>query len=353
MKPGSPPPRPLPYITGVSQDNVVRGLMDEFGYDWQTAKFTALFLPDIADAHLRAKQNDLRLAHYTTSENAMKIADSKVLWLRHIKIMNDSREILHGAEAVTSIINGAKGRELVSWLDAIRPGAGALIDGILAELVSTLRDNTFICSLSEHDHSNIRERQYGRLSMWRAYARNNGVAVIANMTPMRTITDYFDAYSFPVVYGDKNEIGARLCSVVDGIIADHEFVSRLDDAHLTWAIESMLTYYCSCAKHPGFEEEREWRIVHRRRPGMISKLKTEQRTIGKTPQPVVEFPLDVNPPEGGGFRFGEVIDGVILGPARDQDELDVAREAIVMKLAQLGVTDAESKVIVSGIPFRE
>ncbi|MGO4683364.1 DUF2971 domain-containing protein [Hyphomicrobium sp. 2TAF46] len=345
--PGFPPPLQPFAIAGQLQGSIVR--MMSLGFDPVTAGLQVLFLPDIVAAHIRALDSDIRLAHYTSADNAIKIADSKVLWLRSVEDMNDFTEVEHGVKSVKQAFESDAGRALLAALKNIDPTiAQATVDAV-DSLLPSLRRDVFIACLSEHHPTCPRESKYGRLSMWRGYAKQNGVAVVVNMKPMRTITDYFDAYSFPVLYAEQKEVTEKIGSIAEAINANLQLLTQLPREQLLWAMSAMLNYYATCVKHPGFEEEREWRIVHQRRVGVASKLQIKPVTIRGIPQPVVEFPLDINPPDGSGFRLSDVVEQIIIGPTAQSG---LIKEAVQSKLAEIGIEDGPNRIYESDVPFR-
>ena len=50
-------------------------------------------------------RDNLKLAHYTSAENALNIISGQTMWLRNAAVMNDHSEIEHGR----AIINAAMG----------------------------------------------------------------------------------------------------------------------------------------------------------------------------------------------------------------------------------------------------
>ena len=223
MQASGVPPPPLPYAVAADLQETIANLM-KLGVDFDTAGLYAIFLPDVAAAHMRALRQDLRLAHYTSAENAMKIADGKVLWLRSVKDMNDFTEVEHGAKSVQLALNCDAGRALVSALKHIDNQVADAVTSAADELLPSLYQNVFIACLSEHRPTCPTESKYGRLSMWRAYAKEHGVA---NMKPMRTVTDHFDAYSLPVLYAEQQEVVRKIGSIAEAINTNRQFLAQL------------------------------------------------------------------------------------------------------------------------------
>jgi len=103
-------------------------------------------------------------------------------------------------------------------------------------------------------------------------------------------------------------------------------------------------------KHEGFEEEREWRIVHSPKRDPSRFLVRDTKVIAGIPQFVYKIPLKNNQEEGiTGIEPAELIDRVIIGPSAFPWPL---YEAFADALEKAGVQNAASKVVVSGIPLR-
>lgn len=346
-----PPAKPAQLLNDGERTHLIEGLK-EMVPDEGVAELYSIFLPEVAHAHFKALRENRKLVHYTSAEKALLIADSRVLWLRSAKDMNDYSEVKHGAEAVLSAFNGEPGRVFRNALAEISAETLERLDSMLEGLIPNLRDNAFISCLSEHGSDFVNEDKYGRLSMWRTYGKPSGVAVVIDMSPMRAVTDHFDTYAYPVSYIEKEEIGERLMSIARGIERETHFLRALPIEFLQWAIQLALTYLCVGTKHPGFSEEREWRICHVRTQGLSSVLERKQAVLGcsRQPQWVYEFPLDTNPPGLSGFGLQDVIKRVIIGPSRNPE---ITREIVIAKMTDLGIVDAESRVVISGIPVLE
>jgi hypothetical protein len=112
----------------------------------------------------------------------------------------------------------------------------------------------------------------------------------------------------------------------------------------------MLIAGVTCLKHEGFHEEREWRAIYapKRRPSPLMQHSTE--TIGGVPQLVYKLPLDVNvSADLADLDISRLFDCLIIGPSPYPWAIF---QAFVEELTKAGVSDAENRVHVSGIPIR-
>src|ERR1700733_13254594 len=70
----------------------------------------------------------LRLAHYTTAENARKIIQSKEFWLRNTTCMSDFSEVEHGYKQLLGYFNAGTNRgDFCAALDAVSDGIGTRV----------------------------------------------------------------------------------------------------------------------------------------------------------------------------------------------------------------------------------
>ncbi len=61
-----------------------------------TRRVQNIFFSHATKRRSELQESHRRLVHYTSAENAIKIIDSKKLWLRNARCMNDYMEISHG-----------------------------------------------------------------------------------------------------------------------------------------------------------------------------------------------------------------------------------------------------------------
>jgi hypothetical protein len=74
-------------------------------------KTETLFYPFSASARKRMLENNGRFAHYSTAENALKILNSRRIWMRNATCMSDYREVSHGFDALDRYLNNSASKE--------------------------------------------------------------------------------------------------------------------------------------------------------------------------------------------------------------------------------------------------
>jgi hypothetical protein len=288
-----------------------------------------------------------RFVYYTTAETATKILKSKQFWMRNTTVMNDYMEVDHGFNCLHPAYNGPLGARFRAALDGCFPGVeGALLQHFNGWL-ATIRSDTYLTCLSEHDDT---EDENGRLSMWRAYGGRAGVALVINGAVMSISGDPLGAYGSPVAYLDQKGFEAQFLAVVENIEREGEFVRSLGREKLRDIAFNMLRFAVLCTKHPGFHEEREWRVMASPTMYPSELMERTVEVVRGITQPVLRLPLR-NRPEHSlvGLAPSEVLNRIIIGPCEFPQ---VMLAGFRQLLAEAQVAEPEKKVAVSGIPLR-
>lgn len=313
------------------------------------------FHPFFAQQYRRILDGNIRFVHYTSAEAAMSIASSRTMWMRNARLMNDFSEIEYGLERVVRAYHGPIGDRFKRCIERAAPGLideiVKLIDGWSPHNLS----NTYLMCVSEHagegaEHEDLN----GRLSMWRAYGKRTSVALVLNHKPFLAPSDVLKAYSSPVLYADQNRFDAEFDRFTTGLEDIGPILSSFDRERLRTGIFNALHFSILCTKHTGFSEEREWRVIYSAAMHPSKHLLKKVEMVGGVPQFVYKIPLKNIADEDGGVDFEgaeipHLLDRVIIGPSEDGA---IVREAVIDLLLNTGVTDAEKKVFVSGIPLR-
>jgi hypothetical protein len=264
--------------------------------------------------------------------------------------MNDSSEVRHGLECLANAYNKSDaGKKLTSILDHLSDGLRTEIEDLFNRWRQRLVFDTYLTCISEHMD---KEDAFGRLSMWRAYGETTGVALVMNNSPFLTPSDALKAYTSPVSYPDHKEFEGEFGRVVDNIDNEADFVKQQGREVITGYIFRMLTFAAVSTKHPGFAEEKEWRIVYIPRLGKSDYLVKDIQVIQGVPQPIYKIPLKDIPDEVlAGARIPALINRIIIGPTKYPPQ--AIWEAFRDLLAEAGVENPDDKVIASEIPLRQ
>jgi hypothetical protein len=111
----------------------------------------------------------------------------------------------------------------------------------------------------------------------------------------------------------------------------------------------MLRFAVLSTKHPGFAEEREWRILYSPTTEPSKHLTKDIQVVGGVPQPIFKIPLRDIPEAGIAAAIPKLLDRIIIGPT----QYPLAQyEAFFELLTEAGVQDPGAKLHISDIPLR-
>lgn len=308
------------------------------------------FFGDHAAAFERLQNGTSKLAHYTSAENALKILKGQTFWLRNVKCMNDYSEVSHGIDMLVRVLrkdNDTLLNALGEALDKCAPGCRKISFDAFDHWARSLPFEVYVGCLAEHEPNDT----IGLLSMWRAYGgTQGGVALIFNPHPMLQDTDELKAFSVPVFYLREEEFEEKMINMIQNIISASEHAKDVSAENLANAVVQYLIFQTVIIKHFAFSEEREYRIVYTPSIQKSPHILTENVSIRGIPQIVQQIPLQ-DAPEKGLFKadIPNLVDKIIIGPT---DYGMPVWSAFVSELQKAGVTDAESRVVFSGIPLR-
>lgn len=306
-----------------------------------------IFFSHSAGARNRAIQNGKRFAYYTTSATAHLILKNQELWMRSTAVMNDFSEVAHGLDCLISAYNSKSGEELKAAMDACFPGVSSEWRTLFNSWIPTIKRHTYILSVSEHSQS---EDLHGRLSMWRAYGGNSGVAFIFNGGPMFRPSDALKAYSSPVAYLAPAGIAEEMSKIAAGLREHSAYVQQQGREWLKRGMFEAFRFAAICTKHPAFLEEREWRVVSTQVLHESERLKPIPEIIGGITQLLLKLKLQDVPEEGlSGLTIPDFLDRILIGPC---EHPEVIAASLASLLKSVGVENAEQRVHITGIPLR-
>lgn len=305
-----------------------------------------VFHKEYIEKLLGLKSNELKLAHYTSARVALSLIENKTIWLNNIQYMNDYSEIKIGNTLLADYYNNETGNEIKEVIEEINHGIKQNLELSYNNNLSRLM-NTYAFCLTEHSKE---EDDYGRLSMWRAYAPKNGVAIVLD-------TDVFAEEAFntkvatiPMFYLKREEFIDAVSDFANRLEKykdDLKYLPNFSDLVLRKFIITALSM-----KHKGFQEEREWRVIYNDIfsnvnendivTENIEEINGELRIIKKLDFSQIRYgncPFDMN----------KLIYRIIIGPSNNPEQL---RTIFIHTLEKNGVIDAANKVVCSDIPVR-
>ena len=312
-------------------------------------KLAEIFLPSAMRRIGAAKKHKTRLVHYTSASAARSILQNKEVWMRSTTRLNDISEISYGLRLLMDAYSSPVGLEFRKILNEIFPGITTQVETQFDSHKGSIVNGTFVACLTEQDDDPAKqEDEIGRLSMWRGYGTTTGVALVLsnNLFSLENIS--MPATS-PVEYLTKAQFASKLMEVTQLIQTNREFLKNQNLEIIRNWIFHTLRHAIIGAKHPGFSEEREWRVVLtpsvEETPHVISDI----QNVRGTPEKIWKIPLKDIPGQVAGLEIPVLLDRIIVGPTDSPNHM---YEVFVHLLRNAGVSDAESRVYVSHIPLR-
>jgi hypothetical protein len=306
-----------------------------------------IFYPYALGRHQAVSLKGTRFVHYTRAEAAVNILSTKRVWMRKSTCMNDFMEVQHGLNCLVAAYHDEPGKRLKAHLDSLFPGLSGEFEQLFNGWAPHFHIDSYFSCFSEHHDE---EDKHGRLSMWRAYGADSGVAMVMNNGPFLRPSDALRAYTSPVAYLDDTQFRCEFSRIPDNMARENEFLRSLGREELKNTIFAAFRFAAVCTKHPGFAEEQEWRVVHCPAYDRSEHLEKSVEVINGVPQPVYKIPLQNFPKMNlYGAAIPELIDRIIIGPT--QYPLAIC-EAFVELLTKAGDPNAAKKVFYSNIPLR-
>lgn len=310
-------------------------------------RLAALFFPYATKKQKDVRAGKTRFVHYTSAEAAVRIIQNREVWMRRTSTMNDYMEVEYGFECLNRAYKSDAATSMKGALEEEFSGACQELEQKFDLWLPSFRGETYVTCISEHDDN---EDDVGRLSMWRAYGATAGVAIVLNSTAFATASESISAYTSPVAYRSDAQFSREFAAVCENIATQRDLWRDLGRDAVINALFQMMRFSTVCTKHPGFHEEREWRIIHTPALEPTDRLPSSVEVIRGVPQCVHKIPLKNYPDEGFvGAEVPELIDRIIIGPAVDAWSM---RDAFIRLLEAEGTPDAGRRVVISDIPIR-
>jgi hypothetical protein len=299
---------------------------------------------------LDAKESN-KLAHYTNVDGAISILKSQGIWMRNSQVMNDYSEVAHGMSCLDGAKNARFGQRLWTVLERIGAGLADEVRQTYAPKDIHRIEHTYITSFCEHDSA--AEDQYGKLSMWRAYGigsrrGESGVALVFNKRPFIAYSG-IGALSSPVLYAGTDTYRSKYFSEFVRNLERHEPVLvTLGRDLVRENVINAMHFSVLSTKHPGFREEKEWRVIYSSTLSAASPLDyiDDPKNSGKI---IHILPLKNLPLQHHYADIKDILHKVIIGPSANPTK---SRDKIIRVLRDIGVPFPEFRVVVSNIPIR-
>lgn len=274
------------------------------------------------------------LYHYTNASGMKGIAESRQLWASNAAFLNDSSEIVY----IKSVLETVAEELQSEFEDELSHRFLDLIGPMFDDFLLGGYDVYLVC-FCEHDDL---------LSQWRGYPSTGGGYAIGFRSSViaknRTLRQ--------VVYDETTQREILRTMLRPACRHLSESAEDSDKNYLDKALLTGLRYHaatvaeCSfCFKHPGFAEEREWRLirVNMRQGNPRQRVKPSFRESANGLLPYL--PLEFDPPTGDERPIHEVVVGPNAHP-------ELAVRAAEQLLDAVGYASPVGLVRRSSIPLR-
>ena len=305
----------------------------------------------------RIKHEDNLFAYYTSADTALKIIQKEEIWMRNISDMNDLSEVNLGQKL---LVQALKKPEILTAFSDIFDMLGTgreFFSNIVSfiENMLCIREQLYITCFSEHH----KDEPFGRLSMWRAYAPQNGVVFLINASALDADLTERIFWTSPILYLPPEDI-SKLCAVLSNTA--QKLLSLMSGQRNNIEIaqfihEQLIGYfYVSTAsiKHDIFREEQEWRVLHSTMSRKLigdGILEKSIENVGGLPQPIyrIYLPKLYSNEPGDVPLMQKLLRKVIIGPSKNPK---LIQEALCDGLREKGIVNPEKIVEISNIPLR-
>lgn len=158
----------------------------------------------------------------------------------------------------------------------------------------------------------------------------------------------FQVDTTPVEYLTEKGFNDYLLEFGRRIEVAKSFIEALPDRDIEEWTAIMIKAAVVSIKHPGFKEEREWRVIADM--NFCQGLKLDTIAVNGIPQLVMKLPLTAEIENNRkGFSIPANLDHLIIGPTPYPA---VIANALVKELEKCGVADPWGKITASDIPYR-
>lgn len=290
------------------------------------------------------------LAHYTSIHTLERVLKTEEVWFSNPLFMNDIEEMRFG-------FNTARDEFLLS--EAVRKGCETdertdRVQQTYLHYFSKFEDvhalDVYVFCLSEHE----KDDTDGRLSMWRAYAKNgNGAAIVFDTGALEYINGSPLAVAkveYLTVEDRKQWIRKK---IDEWALLVQQCKIETDRLYLpVYYLFHILSIYALTTKHRGFAEEQEWRIVYTpdRDDSKLLASRFSHIVTDRGIEPKLKLPIaPIKGVTGDNLSLRAITDRVILGPSMSSP---LARNALIQMLQREGKNWLINKIYSSSIPFR-
>jgi hypothetical protein len=290
------------------------------------------------------------LAHYTSLEVLEKIIQSNEIWLSNPLLMNDVEELKFGILESVPRILGSEAIQSACQTPARAELFRNHFGSYFNQFANVQALDTYVFCFSEHSRGD----NDGLLSMWRGYGGNGrGVAVVFDTSQIEPTEP-----SALILAKAHYLTAEQRLQWIDGAISTFSKLlasATVPDEKLHVAAHNLserIKIFALYTKHPGFSEEREWRIAYVRSRDTDHRFKSLCGYVVGAKGIEPKLKLKIAPMDGvttGPLSLERLIERIILGPSQSSP---LAYGTVTRTLEQQGKSVLVNRVKTSGIPLR-
>lgn len=306
-------------------------------------------LPHLTQRIAGLAEKKLTFAHYTAATTAYKILSSREIWLNNITGANDYSELQHAKACLLKSLELSENKDRIGeiWNSFSVSENEFSLENYINDNQAARYTETYVFCVSEQEISETNpENKLGRLSMWRAYGGSKNVSILFNTDLMIKLSS--DHIFTPVLYCDPEDFNPYFDRFLAFLEDYREEIKRESKDTFIDIVKSAVEILLVSTKHPGFAEEREWRLVRSRAvgPGYLPNPTTE--LVGSSISRVHKTPL-VQSEHLSNDDFAQMLDRVIIGPTTHPYPSGMA---FIELVGTLGPIRMDPAVFISEIPIR-
>ncbi len=312
-------------------------------------RLASIFMPYATARREKIYKTNGRFVHYTSAENALRIIQSKQLWMRNARCMTDYMEVTHGYQMLLQFFSQKAQRDaFCKSLNHCHSGVGEEALQFFDQWWNNIQFDIYIASISEHDDT---EDAHGRLSMWRAFGRLPARAALVMRPPAPGKAEGLKVMLSPVAYFDYAGVEKQIKKVTANVTKNRDFLKTFEKNKIKDLVFFMLVAAAVSLKHQGFREEREWRVIYIPQVHQSKLIAWSMEVIDGVPQIIHKIPLEDSPDNDViEVAIPTLLDRVIIGPSPYPVTMG---HAFAVALQQAGVTNPATRIVASGIPIRQ
>ena len=292
---------------------------------------------------------NVEFAYYSSLEVIHYILTDGKIWLRNASCMNDFMEIRRGQDLFEKYFqaeeNRCKFRRIFNQIDSNFNWEEKLLQVIRDFPISAIYD-CYLASLTVHDK---KDDDLGKLSMWRGYGRGIGGALVLNKEEILS-RDIKGISLSKVAYFTYEEFAENFNELLANIELHVQQFKSIGAQNIWQHLRRAVLFAIVSIKHPGFREEKEWRLLCFDSDTTNDKrfLDTEIVVISGVPQKIYTLNIKKILPE--------LLDHAIIGPTQYGIVAYTALKDDILKLYEgknyLKETLVRNKLKSSMIPIR-